>query len=566
MSGEVERRLETSAAAEDKRSGAGRRRTLSQVAWDALGSRKYKLPRATHRYTTIRDARIPMRDGVELLADVLLPVGRPKGTVLLRSPYGWSDMLSGLTTSMYARHGYIVVLARCRGTFGSGGRFQPFADERADGMDTVEWLRRQRWFTGTFATLGGSYGGFTQLAILTDPPPELVTSVIATTCHDFRRGIYRDGAFSLDTMFDWTAAVLRQESGFVKSLIAARKGAKSDAASKRLLPMVQGGAEAFGARAPWYRRWLSERNLNDASWAGYDVTEALDRLEIPVLIQMGWQDIFLDQGIEEVIRLQERGVDVAVTAGPWTHRGMVLEGGEVTVGESLRWLDEHLAKLPVRRSAPVRVFVNGADEWLDLASWPPASREVAFFPAESGLLDTHPTATEAVASFTYRPEDPTPALGGPLIGEGGGYADDSAFGARHDVLLFTSAPLTEPLRIIGSPRVELAHQTSNPHADLFVRVSIVDTKGMSRNVTEGFTRLDPAAASGSLELTLDPTGQDFGVGERIRLIVAGGSFPRWERNLGTGENPATSAAHAPSLRTIALKRSRLVLPVVPIAS
>src|SRR3954468_10958662 len=114
MSGKVERRLETSAAAKDKRSGAGRRRTLSQVAWDALGSRKYKLPRATHRYTTIRDARIPMRDGVELLADVLLPVGTPKGTVLLRSPYGWSDMLSGLTTSMYARHGYVVVLARCR--------------------------------------------------------------------------------------------------------------------------------------------------------------------------------------------------------------------------------------------------------------------------------------------------------------------------------------------------------------------------------------------------------------------------------------------------------------------
>jgi uncharacterized protein len=548
------------------RPGLGRRRTISQVAWDAFWSRKYKLPKATHHYTTIRDAKIPMRDGVDLLADVLLPVGTPKGTVLLRSPYGWSDMLSGLNASMYARHGYNVVLARCRGTFGSGGRFRPFADERADGMDTVEWLRQQRWFTGTFATLGGSYVGFTQLAILTDPPPELVTSVIATTCHDFRRGIYRNGAFSLDTWFDWTAAILRQESGFVRSVIAARKRAKSDAISKRRLPMVDGGEEAFGARAPWYPRWLTERDLNDESWEGYDLTAALDRVEIPVLLQLGWQDIFLDQGIDEVTRLQERGIDVAMTAGPWTHRGMVLQGGDVTVGESLRWLDEHLAKLPVRRSAPVRVFVNGADEWLDLASWPPPSRELSFFPAESGALDTHPAAAEAVATFTYRPEDPTPSVGGPLNSEGGGYVDDSALGARQDVLVFTSAPLTEPLRIIGSPRVELGHQTSNPHADVFARVSIVESNGKSRNVTEGFTRLDPAAASGPVELMLDPTGHEFGVGERIRLILAGGSFPRWERNLGTGEDPATSAAHAPSTRSIALDRSRLVLPVVTIAT
>lgn len=62
-----------------------------------------------------------------------------------------------------------MVLQSVRGTFGSGGVFEPMADEIADGADTVAWLREQPWFTGRFATIGMSYLGFTQWALLQDP-------------------------------------------------------------------------------------------------------------------------------------------------------------------------------------------------------------------------------------------------------------------------------------------------------------------------------------------------------------------------------------------------------------
>jgi uncharacterized protein len=142
-----------------------------------------------------------------------------------------------------------------------------------------------------------------------------------------------------------------------------------------------------------------------------------------------------------------------------------------------------------------------------------------------------------------------------------GYTDDSALASRSDVLAFTSDPLATELEVLGRPVVEIGHSSDNPFADLFVRVSEVDAKGRSRNVSDGFVRLDPSAPQGVVRLELDPLAHRFARGNRIRLIVAGGSHPRWERNLGTGDDPATSTRMLPSHRTIDLSISRVVVPV-----
>ena len=134
----------------------------------------------------------------------------------------------------------------------------------------------------------------------------------------------------------------------------------------------------------------------------------------------------------------------------------------------------------------------------------------------------------------------------------GGYKDDTELAGRGDVLTFTGDRLTAPLEILGTPVVELAHASDNPHVDVFVRLSEVDGDGASRNVSEGFLRLRAGAADGPVRLELDAVAHRFAAGHRIRLVIAGGSHPRWERNLGTGDDPATSARMAPSHRTIDL--------------
>src|SRR5262249_42097102 len=142
--------------------------TLRQAGGNALG-RLLGLPRATTDYTVNR-VQVPMRDGVLLVADHYAPTtSRPVGTVLVRGPYGRGFPFSLVFARLYAAGGYHVVLQGVRGTFGSGGVFEPMVNETADGVDTVVWLREQPWFTGRFATIGMSYLGFAQWALLRDP-------------------------------------------------------------------------------------------------------------------------------------------------------------------------------------------------------------------------------------------------------------------------------------------------------------------------------------------------------------------------------------------------------------
>jgi uncharacterized protein len=144
-------------------------RTRRRRALDAAAARILKMPPGHHDYLLTQAVRVPMRDGVELLTDIYAPVAKSLGTLLIRTPYGRSIAL--LTARYYATHGYHVVNQSCRGTFGSGGDFQPFRPDIDDGADTVAWLRRQAWFGGRFALCGASYLGYTAWALMTDPPP-----------------------------------------------------------------------------------------------------------------------------------------------------------------------------------------------------------------------------------------------------------------------------------------------------------------------------------------------------------------------------------------------------------
>lgn len=519
------------------------------------------LPPATSGYVIARDLRIPARDGVELLADLYTPAGPVKGTLLLRSPYGWRMLMGVLTGGVYASRGYRVVLARCRGTFGSGGVFEPMQHEVEDAADTVAWMREQSWFDGRFATFGGSYLGFTQWALLMDPPPELHAAVISIAPHDFRESVYGGGAFNLADFLGWSHQVAHQEDPFWRRMWGLLTARRHALAAMQGLPLADAGDKLLAGRAPWYRDWVSRRDPGDPFWASMRLGDALDRVRVPVLLQVGWQDIFLERTIEQYGRLKERGVDVALTIGPWTHVELVTRGASIAVGETLDWLGEHLSGSGLHtRAKPVKIFVTGAQQWRDLPQWPPSTREHSLYPAAGGELGHSPADAGAQAVFTYDPANPTPTVGGRVL-VGGGYTEDSALALRSDVLTFTSAVLTSPLEIFGSPVLELAHVTDNPHADLFARLSEVTPDGRSRNVSDGFLRLDPAAASGTIRLELDAVAHRFSAGNRMRLLIAGGCHPRWERNLGTGEDPATSRAMVPSRRTIDLASSRLVLAV-----
>ena len=116
-----------------------------------------------------------------------------------------------LEAQLVAERGFHVLLQSCRGTFGSGGQFEPMRAEASDGQDTVSWLRGQSWFDGRLATFGASYLGFVQWALALDPPPELVAAVVYVGPHDLSRTAYRNGAFDLYNFLSWSDLIVHQE-------------------------------------------------------------------------------------------------------------------------------------------------------------------------------------------------------------------------------------------------------------------------------------------------------------------------------------------------------------------
>jgi putative CocE/NonD family hydrolase len=176
-----------------------------------------------------------------------------------------------------------------------------------------------------------------------------------------------------------------------------------------------------------------------------------------------------------------------------------------------------------------------------------------------------PPAQGAPATrFTFDPADPTPTVGGRLLSPQGGYRDDSSLALRGDVADFTGEPLPEDIYVLGTPAVELEHASDNPNCDVFVRLSEVDANGMSHNVSDGFRRLVPGTPGSptTVRLELDAVAHRFSAGSRVRVLVAGGSHPRFARNLGTGEPVDTGTRMRPATHVIHHGGgSKVVLPV-----
>jgi hypothetical protein len=439
--------------------------------------------------------------------------------------------------------------------------------EAEDAQDTLVWLREQSWFNGDLATMGMSYVAYTQWALLADPPPELRASVMVAGPHDFSRAIWENDTFALETFLGWSVTntvPFEQRPSLVRQLTGNRQRANQLRAAFGGLPMADAAESVLHGRAPWYRDWLGHPDLSDPYWRRYDFTDALQRVQTPTLLVGGWQDVFLGQTVQQYETLRSRGVDVALTLGPWTHVAHVLKGSAVIDNEALDWLDTHLGKRATRRRPrPVHTFVTGSDAWHHAETWPPNSTETTWYPNAGGLLGTA-VASGGRSTFRFDPAVPTPAVGGRRLAPGAGVRDNTDLEARPDVLTFTTPVLAADLEFEGFPVVDVSVRVDNPHADLFVRICDVDTKGRSHNISDTLVRLDPTVAADEVQrLTarLSPCAHRLPTGHRLRLQFSGGAHPQYARNLGTGEALLTGTGLKPAVHTIEHRTTRLTLPI-----
>jgi putative CocE/NonD family hydrolase len=519
-----------------------------------------------------RGIRIPMPDGTHQLADRYIPqAGEPCPTLLVRTPYGRGFPYDFMYGSLFAEHGYNVLLQSTRGTGGSGGSCEPFTGEAADAQATIAWLREQSWFNGSLATIGASYLGFTQWALANDPPPELKAMVVQVSSEDFYGFIYPGGAFALEATLTGVAAMVSQDKGFRLFIGAVLRLMLTYRKVTRMLPLVPGYQLAFGKRVGYLEHWLAHPAAGDRYWGPRRANPDISSLP-PVHLLGGWHDVVIDGTLDSYRRLREAGRTVRLVVGPWNHTSGFSQDMPIIAGEALAWLRAHLTENGAAPGpAPVRVHVGetgGQGQWRDLADWPPPDAIAQSWHLHAGgtLADS---PGEGTSSFRYDPHDPTPSVGGPRMDSHGfGSKNNGKLEERADVLVFTGPVIDEPQEVIGPVSLRLRVRGSSPDFDVFARLCDVDAKGASWNICDGLLRLDatlPADPDGWTEIAvpMSATAHRFAPGHRFRVQVSGGAHPRWARNTGTSEQIATATTLVPVDIEISHRETVLSLPVLP---
>jgi hypothetical protein len=506
------------------------------------------------------------RDGVILRTDHYEPRLPGAPTILMRTPYGRGGLIGLTQGRMFAERGFHVVIQSCRGTFDSGGVFEPMRHEHDDGLDTIAWLRAQPWFDGRLFTYGPSYVGFTQWAIAADAGPELRGMVLPVTTAAFRDATYAGGSYSLASTLNWAVLTTNQGGSPVSFMLKQRRAATRIRQAFAHLPLSELDQLVSGREVAFYQEWLRHDAADDPYWVPRN-----HRAEVtaPILMISGWQDIFLPWQLKDYQTLRAAGHEPRLVIGEWTHASLDLLGYSNRAG--LRFFTD----LAAGGQPPTGVWVRiaGTDEWRSLPDWPPHRHTQAWYlHTGAGLSPMRPAAAADADEFRYDPADPTPSPGGPLLTPEAGRVDNRAVERRDDVLVYSSAVLATRVEAVGPVSATVHIRSSVAYFDVAVRICDVDAKGRSWNVCDGLTRvrpgLYPADADGvhAVPVELWPIGYRWAVGHRIRVQVAGAAWPRYARNTGTGEPLHSAISTKVADNEVfhdADRPSAIVLPVAP---
>ena len=554
------------------------------------------------------------RDGVTLRADIYRPSADGSYPVLLtRTPYDKTTMAP--IGQKGAARGFIVVIQDVRGRYTSEGDWYPFKYEINDGYDTVEWAAALPHSNGKVGMFSGSYVGATQmLAAIAHPPHLAGICPIVTASNYHENWTYQGGVFEQWFNESWT-------SGLAQDTLNRKVKEHTNAlVGDQVLPLnkypvfnmgaAQDGADLTRAVAPYFGDWLAHP-LYDDYWKQWSIEENFQNIQVPALTIAAWYDIFQGGSLRNYMGLKAHAGNEAARNGQHLivaiggHSGWGRTVGQVDFGADapfdenaviLDWYDYlFLGKQnEFANGKPVKIFVMGKNEWrfedewplkrakessLFLHSWGGKANSVAgdgMLSAGKQLPDNDPPDT-----YIYDPANPVPTVGGPLCCDPqhlpGGPRDQRDVEKRSDVLVYSTGPLEQDVEVTGPVTLDLYASTSAADTDFTGRLVDVAPDGTAINLTEGILRArfresttgaaKPITPGQIYEYKIDlwSTSNVFLKGHRIRLEVSSSNFPRFDRNLNTRKDAATSTEMVKATNTIyhdAQHPSALILPVV----
>jgi len=562
------------------------------------------------------DVPMKTRDGVKLYADIY----RPKSSanekfpvILMRTPYDKNVSWAVSPVFKMVPRGYVVIIQDVRGRYTSEGEWYPFRHEQADGYDTVEWAAALPYSNGKVGMIGASYVGATQMQAAIAQPPHLAGIAPNVTASNYHDGwTYQGGAFEQWFDQNWTSQLAGNTlARLTEQNTDARVGVPT-------LPLANYPVFNFGqlpadaqltaAIAPYYLDWLAHPDYDDY-WKQWSVEENFPKITIPMLQVGGWYDIFLGGTLRNYIGGKAHGANEAARTQQHLlieiggHAGFGRRIGDVDFGPHaiengytdviLDWYDYLFKGIKNHYASdkPVTLFTMGVNEYRQEDDWPPPqAQSVKYFLHSSGKansvrgngsLSTSAPKSEPSDAYVYDPSNPAPTFGGPLCCDEKhmepGPRDQRAVENRDDVVVYSIGPLTSDLEVTGPVTAMLYVKSSAVDTDFTAKLVDVAPDGFAKDLTEGILRMryrDSQEHANLMnpgqvyEISVDMWGTSnvFLRGHSLRLEISSSNFPRFDRNLNTGEEIKSARHFVSATNTILHDNqhpSALVLPVMP---
>jgi putative CocE/NonD family hydrolase len=480
------------------------------------------LTRRSYDIDVSPNVRVPVGGGVTLAGDLYRPrtTERVPGVVTLH--YG-RRTLGIRCFQEFARAGYATLVVDCRGTGESDDVPRDPLDPREgeDGAAVIAWLAEQPWCTGRIGMWGFSGGAALTLLTASLRPPALHAIVPMMGFKSWERDLVHPNG-------------VRGGIGFF--MLPAIEKMLND-----LLPPIQ-GADLELRRKYWQEKvdamdeWVADgwrHPPGDEAWRPRDVD--VTRITAASFCVAGWLDMCRDTMLDTYRKIP---APKKLVVGPWLHDLPENAAREPVDSLSLAcdWWDEWLREPGHQaRDESAVVYVSGSDRWTRGDTWPPEPSRVVTFAATTDLAmvpvpaeATGRSATASVMGLT----DPTVGLLSGLwtmpISDLGYPLDQHDDDQRS--LSFTTAPLAEPLTIVGEGVVTLALGAQSSARRCVAKLTEVDERGRSVVFAHGLLDLSgptpPADGAVPVRLALTPSCHTVRQGHRLRLVLSDSDFPR----------------------------------------
>ncbi len=458
--------------------------------------------------------KVPMRDGIELSANIYLPDGDKTSypVILIYTPYVNDEAVE---RGMYfAKEGYVFITLDLRGRGNSEGTYRPFEKDGIDGYDAIQWISKQPWCNGSIGMMGGSYRGMVQWMTLKNKPKALKTIVPTASVGpgiDFPKagGIFSN--YSLQWL-NFTGGNSRNDKLFGNGSFWYNKASKK---YKEFIPFKDWDTLAFNERNPVFQTWISHPDF-DSYWQNfYPTSQDYQAFDIPILTITGYFDADQPGAMTYYEQHMKYGNSNGksnhyIILGPWSHGGTrnpETKLGGLTFGDNskldmkklhLDWFNWTLKneEKPEFLQDRVSYYMMDQNEWNYTNALENISNNTLTYYLSSpqsdakllinpGRLSTQKPSITDVDSFTNDPLDTEeyPSY------EGEDYYMAPIPMEEKGSILYVSDALTEATAIAGRFEVGLQLSMNVPDADIQVALYTVNQVGETKYIGADMIRL-----------------------------------------------------------------------------